>query len=128
MQWALHILDELRDTGQRKPPFEGPPPGRAPAFQPPPQRLVGDVAERPVAARRFRLELGRHIIVKGERRPHDLMLRSRHHDAKAFRPTATTCLLLLKIYQDRVIYRFHIHSYAKAGAASTDQEVFETLC
>jgi hypothetical protein len=53
---TLHMLNELRDIVQGKPRFEiteiadryleGPPPGGgAPAFQPPAQRLVDDLAE-----------------------------------------------------------------------------------
>src|SRR5207237_1709436 len=66
--------------------FEGPSlRGGRPAFQPPPQRLVDDLAKRPAGALRFRLELGRHVVIQGQRRPHALMLQSRHHDAKGFR-------------------------------------------
>jgi hypothetical protein len=65
---ALHLLDELRDVVEGKPRFEiteiagrylEDPPlgGGAPAFQPPAQRLVDDLAERPASALRLRLEL-----------------------------------------------------------------------
>lgn len=76
MERALHMLDELRDMVQGKPRFEiteiagryieGPPRGGgAPAFQPPAQGLVDDLAERPAGALRFRLELGRHVVIQG---------------------------------------------------------------
>jgi hypothetical protein len=35
---------------------------------------------------RFRLELGRHVVIQGQRRPHALMLQSRHHDVEGFAP------------------------------------------
>jgi hypothetical protein len=31
---------------------------------------------------RFRLELGRYVIIEGQGRPHALMLSARHHDVK----------------------------------------------
>jgi hypothetical protein len=83
---ALHVLDELRDIVEGEPRFEiteiagryleGPPlRGGAPPFHPPAQCLVDDHAERPAGALRFRLALGRHVVIQGQRRPHALMLR-----------------------------------------------------
>ncbi len=74
MKRTLHMLDDLRDIVQEKPWFEiteiagryleGPPlGGGAPAFQPPAQRLVDDLAERPADALRFRLEPPRRYPV-----------------------------------------------------------------
>ena len=85
MERALHPLDELHDIVQGKPWFqiteiagrhpEGSPLGSgAPAFKPPPQRLVDDLAERPPGALRFRLEFGRHVVIEGQRRPRLLVL------------------------------------------------------
>jgi hypothetical protein len=65
------MLDELRDIVEGKPRFEitevagryleGPPPGGgAPAFQPPAQHPVDDLA---AGALRFRLELGRYVVI-----------------------------------------------------------------
>jgi hypothetical protein len=96
---AHHLLDELRDIVQGKPRFEiteiagvyleGPPlGGGAPAFQPPAQRLVDDLAKGPARALRFRLELGRHVVIQGQRCPQALMLQSRHHDVKDSHPDA----------------------------------------
>ena len=87
------MLDELRDIVQGKPRFEItetaghhferlPPGGGAPAFQPPAQRPVDDLAERPAGALRFRLELGRHVVIQSQRRPHALMLQSRPYEVK----------------------------------------------
>ena len=84
MERALHVLDELRDIVEGKPRFEiteiaglypeGPPlRSGAPAFQPPAQCLVDDIAEGPVSTLRFRLEFGRHVVIEGERRPHALI-------------------------------------------------------
>ncbi|MGH8509976.1 MAG: hypothetical protein ACREU8_00890 [Gammaproteobacteria bacterium] len=42
-------------------------------------------SEGPAGAARFRLELGRHIVIQGERRSHVLMLLTRHHDVNARR-------------------------------------------
>jgi hypothetical protein len=88
---TFYTLDELRDIVQGKPWLEIaeiagrylevlPLSGDAPARQPAPQRIVDDLAEGPAGAARFRLELGRHIIVEGERRSHVLMLWLKHHD------------------------------------------------
>src|SRR5260370_29892996 len=89
------MLDELSDIVQGKPRFEiteiagrylegSPLSGGAPAFQPPAQRLVDDLTERPAGALRFRLELSRHVVIQGHRRPHALIIHSRHHDDKKF--------------------------------------------
>jgi hypothetical protein len=91
------MLDELRDIVQRKPRseiteiagryLEGTPlRGGAPAFQPPSQCLIDDLSKGPASALRFRLELGRHVVIEGQRRPHALMLGLRHYDVKAFAP------------------------------------------
>ncbi len=93
MERALHLLDELGDIVQTNPRFEiteiagrnlkGPPlGGGAPVFQTTAQRLVEDLPERPAGTLRFHLELGRHVVIEGQRRPHALMLQSRHHDVK----------------------------------------------
>lgn len=93
MKRALDLLDQSGDIIQTQPwpeitevargypelPRSG---GGAPARQPATQRLVDDLAKRPAGAARFRLELGRDIVVQGERRSHALMLRLRHHDVK----------------------------------------------
>ena len=79
------MLDELGDIVQREPCLEiteiagryleGPPlGGGAPACQPSAQRLVDDLTERPPGVVRFHLELGRHVVIEGQRRPYDLML------------------------------------------------------
>jgi len=91
---AFHMLDELGDIVQGKPRFEiteitgphlegSPLGGGPPVFQPPAQRVVDDLAERPASALRFGLELGCHIIIQSQRRSHALMLGRRHHDVKA---------------------------------------------
>lgn len=91
MERALHLFDELGDIVEGEPRLdiaeiahrclEGPPPGgNAPALQPSAQRLVDDFAEWPAGTARFRLEVGRHVVIQGERRSHVLMLRSKHHD------------------------------------------------
>lgn len=85
MERALHMLDELRNIVQGKPYLEitkiadgyleGPPlGGDAPVRQSAAERLVDDLAERPAGAARFRLEVGRHIVIQGQRRSHVLML------------------------------------------------------
>ena len=85
MKRAFNLLDELGDIVQGKPRPEvaeiagrdlegsrlG---GDASARQSAAQRLVDDLLERPAGAARFRLELGRHVVVEGEGRPHVLML------------------------------------------------------
>src|ERR1700749_2981693 len=82
---ALDTLDELGDIVQRKPRLqiaqiaggylEGPPlGGNVPARQPLAQRFVDDLAKGSAGAPLFRLELGRDIVVQGERRSHVLML------------------------------------------------------
>ena len=88
---AFDTLDQLGDIVQRKPLlqiaqiagsyFEGPPlGGDTLARQPSAQRVVDDLAKGSPGTPRFRLELGRDIVVQGERRPHVLMLGLRHHD------------------------------------------------
>jgi len=68
------MLDELGDVVQGKPRFEiteipGPHlegpllGGGPPVFQPAAQHLVDGLAERPAGALRFRLELGRYVVV-----------------------------------------------------------------
>ena len=85
MKRTLDLLDEPADIVQREPWLEIteiaggyseglPPGGDAPAGQPATQRLVDDLAEEPAGAARFRLELGRDIVVQSERRSHVLML------------------------------------------------------
>jgi hypothetical protein len=82
---ALHMLDQLRDIVQGKPRFEIteiagcyheglPLGGGAPAFQPSAQHLVDNLAERSASALRLPLELGCHVVIQGQRRPHALML------------------------------------------------------
>lgn len=93
MKRALDLFDQLRDIVQGKPWPEAPqiagryledlPRGDASIRQPTSQRLVDDVSERPAGAARFRLELGSHIVIQGERRSHALMLLTRHHDVNA---------------------------------------------
>jgi hypothetical protein len=96
------MLNELRDIVQGKPGseiteiagryLEGTPlRSGAPAFQPPAQCLIDDLSKGPASALRFRLELGRDVVIEGQRRPHALMLRSRHHDGKAFAPPTRDC-------------------------------------
>jgi hypothetical protein len=60
-------------------------------LQPPAQCLIDDLSKGPASALRFRLELGRDVVIEGQRRPHALMLRSRHHDVKAFAPPTRDC-------------------------------------
>jgi hypothetical protein len=97
MKRALELLDEFRDIVQGKPCFEitevtdrcleaVPASGDASARQAAAQRLVDDLSERPASAARFRLEVGRYIIVQGEGRAHSLMLYMRHHDVKPYSP------------------------------------------
>jgi hypothetical protein len=94
VQRALDLLDELRNIVQRKPwpkvteiarcDLEGLPlAGSATRRQSATQRFVHDLSKRPAGAARFRLELGRHIVVQGERGSHVLMLGRRHHDVNA---------------------------------------------
>jgi hypothetical protein len=91
---ALRLLDELRDIIEGETRFEiteiaggylegVPPGGGAAAIQPPAQCIVNDFAKGPAGASRFRLELGRHVIIEGQRSPHALMLLTGHHDVKA---------------------------------------------
>jgi hypothetical protein len=49
------------------------------AYQLTPQRLVDYVGQGTIGPARFRPELGRHIIIQGERHSHALMLWSGHH-------------------------------------------------
>jgi hypothetical protein len=88
---AFHLLDELGHSVQGKsgleiaeiadPYPEGVPlSADASARKPATQRLVHNLAERPASPARFRLELGRYIVVQGKRRSHVLMLLFRHHD------------------------------------------------
>jgi hypothetical protein len=88
---ALRLLDELRNIIEGETRFEiteiarrhlkGPPlAGGAPAIQPPAQCIVDDLAEGPAGALRLRLELGRHVVIESQRRPHALMLPLRRHD------------------------------------------------
>jgi hypothetical protein len=76
---AIHELDQLGDIVQGKPRVEsteiprrhlGGPllSGAATALQPPAKRVVDDFAERPAGAVRFRLELGRHVVIQGQGR------------------------------------------------------------
>jgi hypothetical protein len=85
MKRSLHLLDKPGDIVQGKPgpeiakitggyPECLPPGGSVPARQPAAQRVVDDLAEGPAGAPRFRLELGRHILVQGERGSHAMML------------------------------------------------------
>jgi hypothetical protein len=88
MKRAFDLLDEPRHIVQGKPRPEipaiagGDPEGLpfgegTPAREPAAQRLVDDLAKGC-----FRLELGRHIVIRGERRSHVMMLRHTRHDAK----------------------------------------------
>jgi len=81
VQRAFHLLDELGDPIQGKPGLEITEVAgmylerlalrrNASACQPAAQRLVDDLAEGSARPARFRLELGRHIVVQGERRSH----------------------------------------------------------
>ena len=85
MKRAFYLLDELGDIVEAKPRPQitkiagrdlEPPPlrGGAPALQPPPQRLVHDLAKGPASALGLRLKLGRDVVIEGQRRPHALML------------------------------------------------------
>jgi len=56
---------------------------------PPAQRFIDDRAEGPGCAARFRVELGHHIVIGGERRPHALTLLPRHYDVDAPRRVVT---------------------------------------
>jgi hypothetical protein len=91
---ALYLLDQLRDIVQGKawpevPEITGsyrkglPRGGDASIRQPAPQRIVDDVSERQSGTARFRLQLGRDVLVQGQRRSHALMLLPRHHDVNA---------------------------------------------
>jgi hypothetical protein len=88
---ALYLFDQLCDIVQSKPWSQVPEiadarleslPGRGDASirQAASQGFVDNVAEGPPSAARFRLELGRHIVVQGESGSHILMLQARHHD------------------------------------------------
>ena len=46
------------------------------------QRVVDHVTEGPARSARERRELGRHILIEGQRCTHAMMLMSRHHDVK----------------------------------------------
>lgn len=48
--------------------------------QPAPERVVDDGAEGPSRSLGQGLELGRHVVVEGNRRAHTLMLCMKHHD------------------------------------------------
>jgi hypothetical protein len=96
MQRALHVLDELRDVVEGEPRAEVPkiadgdledplPGGGALVREAASQRLVHDLAERPVLPARFCFELGGDVVVEREGRPHALMLESEHHDVKTAR-------------------------------------------
>jgi hypothetical protein len=98
MKRALDLLDQPADIVQGKTRLEIteiaggyseslPLGGDAPACQPAAQHLVDDLAEGPAGAARFRLELGRDIVVQGERRSHVLMLGCRHHDVNSWSET-----------------------------------------
>ena len=87
------MLDELRDIVQGEARFEiteiacthleSPPLSSGPpVFEPPAQHIVDDFAERTAGPLRFRLELGGHVVVEGQRRAHVLMLYLRHHDVR----------------------------------------------
>ena len=91
MKRALHLLDQFCNIVQGKPWPQVPEiahvcleglPRRADTSirQAASQSLVDDVAEGPPGAARFRLELGRHIVVQSECGSHVLMLQTRHHD------------------------------------------------
>jgi len=81
----LHLFNELRHIVQRKSRpeltkvaghhLEHLPLRAAPlACQPATQRLVHNVTKRAASAARFRLKLGCHIIIQGQRRSHILMV------------------------------------------------------
>ena len=57
--------------------------GSGPLGKPCPKRVIHDVAKRPAAAPRPRLQLGGHIVIEGQRRTHIMMLTIRHHDVNA---------------------------------------------
>lgn len=59
--------------------------GRTSRHQAVPQRLVDDVAKGAPRSAGDGLQPRRHILIKGQRRPHILMLEERHHDVKAER-------------------------------------------
>jgi hypothetical protein len=78
VQRVLDLLDQPGNIIERKPrpeiaqsagryPEGLRPSGGAPARQPAAQRLVDDLAQGATGATRFRLELGRDIVVQGER-------------------------------------------------------------
>lgn len=91
MKRALYLLDQLRHVVQGHPWLELseiarryreglPQASDASLRQPAPERLVDHVPERPAGAARFRLQLGRHVVVQRKSRSHVLMLTCRHHD------------------------------------------------
>ena len=91
MQRALDLLDQLCDVVEGKPwlqvseiagPYaEGLPQASAASLrQPAPEGLVDHLTEGATCAPRFRLQLGRHVVVQGKGRSHALMLILRHHD------------------------------------------------
>lgn len=93
MARALDLLQQLGDVVQAqarsKLPevpshhFEGHTAGRGPSGgEPAPERVVDDLAKGPSGAPRFRLELGRDVVVQRQRGTHILMLSQRHHDVK----------------------------------------------
>jgi hypothetical protein len=88
---SLDLLDEPGDQGKPRSEIAGiagcypeglRPGGGAPARQAAAQRLVDDLAKRPAGAARFRLELGRCIVIPGERRSHLSMLWHRQHEVE----------------------------------------------
>lgn len=57
-------------------------PGRTNRHQAAPQRLVDDVAKGAPRSAGRGLQFRRNILIKGQRRPHIVMLGKRHHDVK----------------------------------------------
>ena len=55
-----------------------------------PQDFVDDVLERSPTAPGSRTQLGRHIVIEGQCRPHIMMLKARHHDVNPLAGPTTT--------------------------------------
>ena len=91
MERVFHLLDKFGDIVEGQPGLEiteiaGFYSERLARRRDPPtsqsatQRFIDDLSEGSASAPRLGPQLGRHIIIQGEGRPHALMLRSKHHD------------------------------------------------
>ena len=96
MERAFHLLDKFGDivesqTGLEIAEIASFYPERlarrrdSPTSQSATQRFIDDLSEGSAGAPRLGPQLGRHIIIKGEGRPHALVLFSKHHDVKQCR-------------------------------------------